>query len=130
MSITSLNYAPNAVIKTWSDLYRMKKQTAYWRYFSRYSPRNATKNETTIGISVGRSCRWLCVSSELSLDFGGSSSVSFSHLQSDFPYTIFTPFRCVVVWNCMKLYSGCLCEKHLKSRNIGIYGAILRYRIR
>ena len=43
--------------------------------------------------------------------FGGSSSVSFSRLQSDFPYTIFTPFRREVVWNCMKLYSGYLCRK-------------------
>ena len=44
--------------------------------------------------------------------FGGGSSVSFSRLQSDFPYTIFTPFRRGVVWNCMKLYSGYLCGKH------------------
>ena len=76
--------------------------------------KNKQKNETTIGISVGRSCRWLCASSELSLDFWGSSSVSFSRLQSDFPYTIFTPFRRGVVWNCMKLYSGCLCGKHVE----------------
>lgn len=40
---------------------------------------------------------------------GGGSSVSFSRLQSDFPYTIFTPFRRGVVWNCMKLYSAYLC---------------------
>lgn len=33
--------------------------------------KNKQKNETTIGISVGRSCRWLCVSSELSFDFWG-----------------------------------------------------------
>ena len=46
--------------------------------------------------------------------FGGGSSVSFSRLQSDFPYTIFTPFRRGVVWNCMKLYSGCLCGKHVE----------------
>jgi len=30
------------------------------------------ENETTIGISVGRSCRWLCASSELSFDFLGA----------------------------------------------------------
>lgn len=28
-----LNYTPNAVIKARSNLYRMKKQTAYWQYF-------------------------------------------------------------------------------------------------
>lgn len=48
---------------------------------------------------------------------GGGSSVSFSHLQSDFPYTIFTPFRRGVVWNYMKLYSGCLCGKHAEIKN-------------
>ena len=101
----------------WQD--RKESQATYWRYFSPYSPRNAAENETTIGISVGRSCRWLCVSSELSLDFfgGGSSSVSFSRLQSDFPYTIFTPFRRGVVWNCMKLYSAHLCRKYAEIKN-------------
>lgn len=51
----------------WQD--RQEIQATYWRYFSPYSPRNAAENETTIGISVGRSCRWLCVPSELSFDF-------------------------------------------------------------
>ena len=51
------------------------------------------------------------------LILGGSSSVSFSRLQSDFPYTIFTPFRRGVVWNCMKLYSGCLCGKRAEIKN-------------
>jgi hypothetical protein len=49
--------------------------------------------------------------------FGGSSSVSFLRLQSDFPYTIFTPFQRGVVWNCMKLYSDCLCGKHAEIKN-------------
>ena len=48
---------------------------------------------------------------------GGGSSVSFSRLQSDFPYTIFTPFRRGVVWNCMKLYSVCLCRKYAEIKN-------------
>ena len=48
---------------------------------------------------------------------GGGSSVSFSRLQSDFPYTIFTPFRRGVVWNCMKLYSGYLYGKHAEIKN-------------
>lgn len=48
---------------------------------------------------------------------GGGSSVSFSRLQSDFPYTIFTPFRRGVVWNCMKLYSGHLCRKYAEIKN-------------
>ena len=51
------------------------------------------------------------------LVLGDSSSVSFSRLQSDFPYTIFTPFRRGVVWNCMKLYSACLCGKHAEIKN-------------
>ena len=49
--------------------------------------------------------------------FEGGSSVSFSRLQSDFPYTIFTPFRRGVVWNCMKLYSGNLCRKYAEIKN-------------
>ena len=49
--------------------------------------------------------------------FGGSSSVSFLRLQSDFPYTIFTPFQRGVVWNCMKLYSGHLCRKYAEIKN-------------
>ena len=49
--------------------------------------------------------------------FGGGSSVSFSRLQSDFPYTIFTPFRRGAVWNCMKLYSGHLYRKYAEIKN-------------
>ena len=49
--------------------------------------------------------------------FRGSSSVSFSRLQSNFSYTIFTPFWRGVVWNCMKLYSGYLCRKHDEIKN-------------
>ena len=45
--------------------------------------------------------------------FGDSSSVSFSRLQSDFPYTI----SAGVVWNCMKLYSGYLYGKHAEIKN-------------
>ena len=55
------------------------------------------KNETTIGISDQRSCRWLYDPSVFLLAFGGGSSVSFPRWQSDFPYTIFTPFRRGVV---------------------------------
>ena len=52
-----------------------------------------------------------------SIFWEGGSSVSFSRLQSDFPYTIFTPFRRGVVWNCMKLYSGHLCRKYAEIKN-------------
>ena len=68
-------------------------------------------NKTTIGISVGRSCRWLCALSEFLLNFGAVAVRRFSHRQSDFPYTIFTPFRRGVVWNYMKLCSVYLCGK-------------------
>ena len=49
--------------------------------------------------------------------FGGGSSVSFSRLQSDFPYTIFTPFCRGTVYNYMKLYSDNLCRKHAEIKN-------------
>ena len=49
--------------------------------------------------------------------FGGGSSVPFSRLQSDFPYTIFTPSRRGTVWNYMKLYSGHLCRKYAEIKD-------------
>ena len=53
-------------------------------------PEMQQKNETTIGIPLGGHADGCVFHHSFHSIFGGSSSVSFSRLQSDFSYTIST----------------------------------------
>ena len=120
----------NAVITRRSGKIGRKSKRRTGDIFLNISPRNAAKNETTIGISVGRSCRWLCVPSELSFDFGGAVVVCHFRICNPIFHTPFLHHFGVEQYRITWSYIVDICaENTLKSGIIGIYRVILRYRI-
>ena len=106
------------VIKAWSNLYwEGKASGAQAIFFSIFAPKCNRKMKQPSAYPLGGHADGCVFHQSYHSIWVGSSSVSFSRLQSDFPYTIFTPFRRGVVWNCMKLYSGNLCGKYAEIKN-------------
>ena len=102
MPITSLNYTPNTVIKVWSKLIlgrKSKRRTG--SIFLDIRPEMQQKMKQPSAYPLGGHADGCLFHQSYHSIFGGSSSVSFSRLQSDFPYTI---FYTISAWSSMELH--------------------------